>query len=86
MDIASITVGRCDSRNTHLINHCRAVLPHLGHDILRCLLACCNLRLGGHCERVNESLGMGLADIGEQSLDEGADSRTGSVDSRNDLG
>ncbi len=72
-------------RATHLIDHGRAVLPHLRHDVLRCLLARCNLRLGGDGKGVDERLWMGLADVREQPLYERTDPRTGRVNARNDL-
>ena len=68
-----------------LVDEALAVLLHLGEDLVGGRLARGRAGLAGHGERIDEGLGMVLAHVGEQLVDEPTDERAGRVDASNQL-
>lgn len=68
-----------------LLDERRAVVSHLVHDREGCVSPRCAGVLGGDGEGVDQGLGVSLADVGENVLDELANVGAGSVDAGNEL-
>ena len=61
------------------------MLAHVLEDLVCCRVSRGDVRLRGYRQRVDEGLGVGLADVNQEIVDETGDQLTRRVDPRNQL-